>query len=196
MEVLTDFLRSFCPNLSAISTTLKLSHNVAVSFWSSSGTLEGGPEGVRAWEMGDGSWPGQPGAPALRPLDMSLHGVTFLAFGNGAPDIFSALVAFSDPRTAGLAFGALFGMSERPWLRVRGLGGQPEVGAGWTEPGLLSRRRGRAGHHRGSRRDRHPASLHGGLQALPQRHHLLHGGRAADLHRALPRQGHAGVGPG
>ncbi|KAM8917910.1 mitochondrial sodium/calcium exchanger protein [Lycaon pictus] len=37
------------------------------------------------------------------------HGVTFLAFGNGAPDIFSALVAFSDPRTAGLAFGALFG---------------------------------------------------------------------------------------
>ncbi|XP_053443221.1 mitochondrial sodium/calcium exchanger protein isoform X4 [Nycticebus coucang] len=55
----------FCPNLSAISTTLKLSHNVA--------------------------------------------GVTFLAFGNGAPDIFSALVAFSDPRTAGLAIGALFG---------------------------------------------------------------------------------------
>ncbi|KAF6083021.1 solute carrier family 8 member B1 [Phyllostomus discolor] len=55
----------FCPNLSAISTTLKLSHNVA--------------------------------------------GVTFLAFGNGAPDIFSAVVAFSDPHTAGLAFGALFG---------------------------------------------------------------------------------------
>ncbi|XP_039092400.1 mitochondrial sodium/calcium exchanger protein isoform X2 [Hyaena hyaena] len=55
----------FCPNLSAISTLLKLSHNVA--------------------------------------------GVTFLAFGNGAPDIFSALVAFSDPRTAGLALGALFG---------------------------------------------------------------------------------------
>ncbi|XP_026634185.1 mitochondrial sodium/calcium exchanger protein [Microtus ochrogaster] len=55
----------FCPNLSAISTNLKLSHNVA--------------------------------------------GVTFLAFGNGAPDIFSALVAFSDPRTAGLAIGALFG---------------------------------------------------------------------------------------
>ncbi|MBZ3871528.1 Sodium/potassium/calcium exchanger 6, mitochondrial [Sciurus carolinensis] len=37
------------------------------------------------------------------------YGVTFLAFGNGAPDIFSALVAFSDPRTAGLAIGALFG---------------------------------------------------------------------------------------
>ncbi|GAB5579073.1 mitochondrial sodium/calcium exchanger protein isoform X1 [Prionailurus iriomotensis] len=54
----------FCPNLSAICTLLKLSHNV---------------------------------------------GVTFLAFGNGAPDIFSALVAFSDPRTAGLALGALFG---------------------------------------------------------------------------------------
>ncbi|XP_042747390.1 mitochondrial sodium/calcium exchanger protein isoform X4 [Lagopus leucura] len=55
----------FCPNLSAISTTLKLSHNVA--------------------------------------------GVTFLAFGNGAPDVFSAVVAFSDPRTAGLAVGAVFG---------------------------------------------------------------------------------------
>ncbi|XP_015733655.1 mitochondrial sodium/calcium exchanger protein isoform X2 [Coturnix japonica] len=55
----------FCPNLSAISTKLKLSHNVA--------------------------------------------GVTFLAFGNGAPDVFSAVVAFSDPRTAGLAVGAVFG---------------------------------------------------------------------------------------
>ncbi|XP_072456477.1 mitochondrial sodium/calcium exchanger protein isoform X2 [Notamacropus eugenii] len=55
----------FCPNLSAISITLKLSHNVA--------------------------------------------GVTFLAFGNGAPDVFSALVAFSNARTAGLAIGALFG---------------------------------------------------------------------------------------
>nr|XP_033810906.1 mitochondrial sodium/calcium exchanger protein isoform X2 [Geotrypetes seraphini] len=55
----------FCPNLSAISTSLKLAHNVA--------------------------------------------GVTFLAFGNGAPDVFSAMAAFSDPRTAGLAIGALFG---------------------------------------------------------------------------------------
>ncbi|XP_075070037.1 mitochondrial sodium/calcium exchanger protein [Mixophyes fleayi] len=55
----------FCPNLSAISSTLRLSHNVA--------------------------------------------GVTFLAFGNGAPDVFSAVAAFSDSRTAGLAIGALFG---------------------------------------------------------------------------------------
>ncbi|XP_056677679.1 mitochondrial sodium/calcium exchanger protein isoform X1 [Monodelphis domestica] len=55
----------FCPNLSAISTTLKLSHNVA--------------------------------------------GVTFLAFGNGAPDVFSAIIAFSNSRTASLAIGALFG---------------------------------------------------------------------------------------
>ncbi|XP_018087759.1 solute carrier family 8 (sodium/lithium/calcium exchanger), member B1 S homeolog isoform X1 [Xenopus laevis] len=55
----------FCPNLSAISRILRLSHNVA--------------------------------------------GVTFLAFGNGAPDVFSALAAFSDSRTAGLAIGALFG---------------------------------------------------------------------------------------
>uniref|UniRef100_A0A8C5LVJ2 Solute carrier family 8 member B1 n=1 Tax=Leptobrachium leishanense TaxID=445787 RepID=A0A8C5LVJ2_9ANUR len=55
----------FCPNLSAISMSLRLSHNVA--------------------------------------------GVTFLAFGNGAPDVFSAVAAFSDSRTAGLAIGALFG---------------------------------------------------------------------------------------
>ncbi|KAI1900496.1 hypothetical protein AGOR_G00050530 [Albula goreensis] len=55
----------FCPNLSAISATLRLTHNVA--------------------------------------------GVTFLALGNGAPDVFSAMVAFSRPHTAGLAIGALFG---------------------------------------------------------------------------------------
>ncbi|NWX34794.1 NCLX protein, partial [Notiomystis cincta] len=61
----------FCPNLSAISTNLKLT----------------------------------PGLSLTSPL----HGVTFLAFGNGAPDVFSAVVAFSDPRTAGLAVGAIFG---------------------------------------------------------------------------------------
>ncbi|KAM7416592.1 hypothetical protein PAMA_018578 [Pampus argenteus] len=55
----------FCPNLSAISTSLHLTHNVA--------------------------------------------GVTFLALGNGSPDVFSAMVAFSRPHTAGLAVGALFG---------------------------------------------------------------------------------------
>uniref|UniRef100_A0A671Q7N1 Sodium/calcium exchanger membrane region domain-containing protein n=1 Tax=Sinocyclocheilus anshuiensis TaxID=1608454 RepID=A0A671Q7N1_9TELE len=55
----------FCPNLSAISSTLRLTHNVA--------------------------------------------GVTFLALGNGAPDVFSAMAAFSHPQTAGLAVGALFG---------------------------------------------------------------------------------------
>ncbi|XP_029018306.1 mitochondrial sodium/calcium exchanger protein [Betta splendens] len=55
----------FCPNLSTISTSLHLTHNVA--------------------------------------------GVTFLALGNGAPDIFSAMAAFSYPHTAGLAVGALFG---------------------------------------------------------------------------------------
>lgn len=60
--IASDF---FCPNLSAISSTLRLTHNVA--------------------------------------------GVTFLALGNGAPDVFSAMVAFSHPQTAGLAVGALFG---------------------------------------------------------------------------------------
>ncbi|XP_028314152.1 mitochondrial sodium/calcium exchanger protein isoform X2 [Gouania willdenowi] len=55
----------FCPNLSAISCSLHLTHNVA--------------------------------------------GVTFLALGNGAPDIFSAMAAFSRPHTAGMAVGALFG---------------------------------------------------------------------------------------
>uniref|UniRef100_A0A3B4B545 Sodium/calcium exchanger membrane region domain-containing protein n=1 Tax=Periophthalmus magnuspinnatus TaxID=409849 RepID=A0A3B4B545_9GOBI len=55
----------FCPNLSAISTSLHLTHTVA--------------------------------------------GVTFLALGNGAPDIFSAMAAISHPHTAGLAVGALFG---------------------------------------------------------------------------------------
>ncbi|NWT39099.1 NCLX protein, partial [Chroicocephalus maculipennis] len=65
---------SFCPNLSAISTNLKLSGGVAV-FWG--------------------------GSP--------LHGVTFLAFGNGAGGVFSAVVAFSDPRTAGGGGGAIFG---------------------------------------------------------------------------------------
>lgn len=38
-----------------------------------------------------------------------IHGVTFLALGNGAPDLFSAMAAFSDARTASLAIGALFG---------------------------------------------------------------------------------------
>uniref|UniRef100_H3AUA4 Solute carrier family 8 member B1 n=1 Tax=Latimeria chalumnae TaxID=7897 RepID=H3AUA4_LATCH len=42
-------------------------------------------------------------------LNHNVAGVTFLAFGNGAPDVFSAVAAFSDPRTAGLAIGALFG---------------------------------------------------------------------------------------
>ncbi len=37
------------------------------------------------------------------------QGVTFLALGNGAPDVFSAMAAFSHPQTAGLAVGALFG---------------------------------------------------------------------------------------
>lgn len=42
-------------------------------------------------------------------LSHNVAGVTFLALGNGAPDIFSAIAAFSSPHTAGLAVGALFG---------------------------------------------------------------------------------------
>lgn len=40
-----------------------------------------------------------------------IHGVTFLAFGNGAPDVFSAIAAITNAKDgdAGLAFGALFG---------------------------------------------------------------------------------------
>ena len=44
-------------------------------------------------------------------LLLLFHGVTLLAFGNGAPDIFSALAAINQPHAqrASLAFGALFG---------------------------------------------------------------------------------------
>ena len=39
------------------------------------------------------------------------EGVTFLAFGNGAPDVFSAIAAIGSAKAgdAGLAIGALFG---------------------------------------------------------------------------------------
>jgi len=42
-----------------------------------------------------------------------LHGLTIVAFGNGAPDIFSAVAAFtnSNPTTTGVAIGALLGKS-------------------------------------------------------------------------------------
>jgi sodium/potassium/calcium exchanger 6 len=44
-------------------------------------------------------------------LSENIAGVTFLAFGNGAPDIFSAIAAVSSAKggDVGLAFGALFG---------------------------------------------------------------------------------------
>ncbi|KAK3084637.1 hypothetical protein FSP39_016661 [Pinctada imbricata] len=44
-------------------------------------------------------------------LSHNIAGVTFLAFGNGAPDIFSAIAAIGNAKNgeAGLAFGALFG---------------------------------------------------------------------------------------
>ena len=45
-------------------------------------------------------------------LSQNVAGVTLLAFGNGAPDIFSAYAAISQPddKRASLAIGALFGM--------------------------------------------------------------------------------------
>ena len=44
-------------------------------------------------------------------LSQNIAGVTFLAFGNGAPDVFSAIAAITNAKDgdAGLAFGALFG---------------------------------------------------------------------------------------
>jgi sodium/potassium/calcium exchanger 6 len=44
-------------------------------------------------------------------LSQNIAGVTFLAFGNGAPDVFSAIAAVGNSKSgdAGLAFGALFG---------------------------------------------------------------------------------------
>ena len=44
-------------------------------------------------------------------LSQNIAGVTFLAFGNGAPDVFSAIAAVGNAKDgdAGLAFGALFG---------------------------------------------------------------------------------------
>ncbi|KTG41697.1 hypothetical protein cypCar_00020918 [Cyprinus carpio] len=86
--IASDF---FCPNLSAISSTLRLTHNVAVSFkW-----LKCGGTAIPT---------------SADPCHLSSFcGVTFLALGNGAPDVFSAMAAFSHPQTAGLAIGALFG---------------------------------------------------------------------------------------
>lgn len=45
------------------------------------------------------------------PSLIKVQGVTFLAFGNGSPDIFSAIAAIGDAKAgdAGLAIGALFG---------------------------------------------------------------------------------------
>jgi solute carrier family 24 (sodium/potassium/calcium exchanger), member 6 len=44
-------------------------------------------------------------------LSQNIAGVTFLAFGNGAPDVFSAIAAITNAKNgdAGLAFGALLG---------------------------------------------------------------------------------------
>jgi solute carrier family 24 (sodium/potassium/calcium exchanger), member 6 len=44
-------------------------------------------------------------------LSQNIAGVTFLAFGNGSPDVFSAIAAIGNAKdgNAGLAFGALFG---------------------------------------------------------------------------------------
>uniref|UniRef100_A0A8C9Q9Z9 Solute carrier family 8 member B1 n=1 Tax=Spermophilus dauricus TaxID=99837 RepID=A0A8C9Q9Z9_SPEDA len=92
LDYLEGIFCHFPPSLLPLAVTLYVSLGC---WWGNGGS--GGP-GLHCPS------PSGPGGP----LTCS-HGVTFLAFGNGAPDIFSALVAFSDPRTAGLAIGALFG---------------------------------------------------------------------------------------
>ena len=49
--------------------------------------------------------------------------MTFLAFGNGAPDIFSAIAAIGNAKNgdAGLAFGALFGKKKHHFPLVNPL---------------------------------------------------------------------------
>ncbi|TRY85792.1 hypothetical protein DNTS_014594 [Danionella cerebrum] len=81
----------FCPNLAAIASTLKLTHNVAVSF-----------KPFECFVLDQR-------ITHLLLDEINQQGVTFLALGNGAPDVFSAMAAFSHPQTAGLAIGALFG---------------------------------------------------------------------------------------
>ncbi|KAG9354430.1 hypothetical protein JZ751_001139 [Albula glossodonta] len=67
--------------------------------------------------------------PSAAPQNVKCKGVTFLALGNGAPDVFSAMVAFSRPHTAGagifvttvvagcVALVKPFTVASRPFLR-------------------------------------------------------------------------------
>ena len=60
-----------------------------------------------------------------------MAGVTLVAVGNGAPDIFSALASFtaSDPKVARLAVGSLLGAGMFVTMTV----------AGNAEPGIFSK---------------------------------------------------------
>ena len=66
------------------------------------------------------------------------HGLTIVAFGNGAPDIFSAIAAFtnSNPSTAGVAVGALLGKCSKN-AAIRKFQTAGFILVGWLYPKLF-----------------------------------------------------------
>lgn len=176
----------------------------SVSWRQRSGELSCAGTGRESGGFGVSPWGG---SHHVFSLTSPLHGVTFLAFGNGAPDVFSAVVAFSDPRTAGLAIGAVFGKETSTPAPSSGLlpwGVLMRRDRSWRGHGMVPPLRGtcrvgrcwRVRDHSGGWGHRPGQALHSRLQALSQGRHLLHGGRLPHLHGTLLRQDHAGRGAG